>query len=1302
MIARFIKLILLTTVISLVLALFSAGILLSSESGSRWLIYSVIDKTGLPLTIERSEGRLLDDIRLFGIRYQDKSGQIIKLEQLEMSWKPVTLLRAHVAIDSLKMTGLSITTGKSGSDKKINELDLPALPVSLTIKRLHVEKVQLLIEDETHAINRIQGDLKITRNRLRINLEEAISGTDRVYGTATLARKERIELELELHWAGLFREKPAQAYVRVSGTQQELRFNYEFTGVLNANGNGKLYLSAQPIAFNGQSQITGELPEQVAAYASLASPLSLTINGTTEGFTASARTTLESTAGEPFDLDIESRGTLAAGPMQTLQVSTQWQTIPVTPNPLLTIKADTDITISEGLLTIKHVMTSPYAMQITGDVDFNDEVAVDLQMSWQEVQVPIKSGEPLTSGPGTLQVKGALIDLDISMQSQLLAQPVGAAEITITANWSPPLLTFHQMTVNTLEGEFNGKGKLSVNEVITGQFELAAQDINLAAINTELVSSLDARSMIQFSLHEQQVISGRLEVPSVSGEWRGYPLKGSASASLEEQVINIEDLQLTSGGNSINLQLSLNDTLKGTATVSLNDMSVLAPGLSGMFNSRMVIAGTVRAPSLNSEIQGEDIQYQDLRIKRLGGTTNLDLAPGKHSLFDLTANRLQYADKQLDELILKGQGLTELHYLAITASGEDLQLSARLDGGLNDNREWQATLTQLDIDTPLSGPWTLTGSAPLNWDQTAERFNAGKTCLSNNDAVLCLQGSAAQREEYAVSMDINKLPLNLTQPWLPETLSLEGTVTGNVNLSRTGKHWQSRASLSGSNTIISIGHENDREVLSVPEASIMSEVTEDKSTWNIRLASPGNFNVNMDGIIQAEEERLITSHLDLNLLRIDWLDAIDPALTGSKGQFKAEARLAGSLERPRVEGEYRLLNGQLVIQPLGLRLDQISGVLRPGKEQETIQVDAMLGSNGKMLELKGTASLLPEKGYPYDFKLKGEDFPLVRTAEVTLDASPDLSFYGSSDLHYIRGSVLIPKLKMLIVTLPKDTVTVSPDTRIIQQDGSGAMTNESEVRVEFIREHMDIEILFTLGESVQIQGFGLDTRVAGEVNVVKPVGIYLPRAEGLLTLSEGSYRAYGQNLIIEDGQVQFAGPIDNPGINVRAYRPKLEVKPGVWVKGNIRQPRVTLYSEPSLPDADILSYLITGRPIARVSSNEDANLLSKAALALGTRESVLLASQIQNMFGLDELTVDTGETLESSSIIAGKQISPQLNLRSAYNPFDQLWTFFLTYQLTKHWSIQTESGDTQGGDIIYSVESNRITDLIKKIWSPEQ
>ena len=96
-----------------------------------------------------------------------------------MSWKPVTLLRAHVAIDSLKMTGLSITTGKSGSDKKINELDLPALPVSLTIKRLHVEKVQLLIENETHAINRIQGDLKITRNRLRINLEEAISGTDR-------------------------------------------------------------------------------------------------------------------------------------------------------------------------------------------------------------------------------------------------------------------------------------------------------------------------------------------------------------------------------------------------------------------------------------------------------------------------------------------------------------------------------------------------------------------------------------------------------------------------------------------------------------------------------------------------------------------------------------------------------------------------------------------------------------------------------------------------------------------------------------------------------------------------------------------------------------------------------------------------------------------------------------------------------------------------------------------------------------------------------------------------------------------
>jgi translocation and assembly module TamB len=233
--------------------------------------------------------------------------------------------------------------------------------------------------------------------------------------------------------------------------------------------------------------------------------------------------------------------------------------------------------------------------------------------------------------------------------------------------------------------------------------------------------------------------------------------------------------------------------------------------------------------------------------------------------------------------------------------------------------------------------------------------------------------------------------------------------------------------------------------------------------------------------------------------------------------------------------------------------------------------------------------------------------------------------------------------------------------------------------------------------SVPFKGMGIDTRLTGDLKINKPVGLYQPRAEGQVSLTEGSYAAYGQNLEIENGLLLFAGPLDNPGINLRAYRPKLSVKAGVSISGDIRRPKLSLFSEPAQTEADTLSYLITGGPISGASGGE-ASLIAQAALSLGTNESSVLTSQIQNMFGLDDFSVGGGNTIASTSVSASKRLSPKLTFKSSFNPFDQLWAFFLNYKLTDNWSVQTESGLTQGADIIYSIESNTFHDLYEQFW----
>ena len=93
-----------------------------------------------------------------------------------------------------------------------------------------------------------------------------------------------------------------------------------------------------------------------------------------------------------------------------------------------------------------------------------------------------------------------------------------------------------------------------------------------------------------------------------------------------------------------------------------------------------------------------------------------------------------------------------------------------------------------------------------------------------------------------------------------------------------------------------------------------------------------------------------------------------------------------------------------------------------------------------------------------------------------------------------------------------------------------------------------------------------------------------------------------------------------------------------------------LFAEPSLPDAEVLSYLVTGHALANASSGE-AGVIARAALSLGAdRAAAMVSSQLSNLFALDEFGINPGKTARTSSIVAGKRLTPKLTVRSEFNP----------------------------------------------------
>jgi translocation and assembly module TamB len=222
---------------------------------------------------------------------------------------------------------------------------------------------------------------------------------------------------------------------------------------------------------------------------------------------------------------------------------------------------------------------------------------------------------------------------------------------------------------------------------------------------------------------------------------------------------------------------------------------------------------------------------------------------------------------------------------------------------------------------------------------------------------------------------------------------------------------------------------------------------------------------------------------------------------------------------------------------------------------------------------------------------------------------------------------------------------------------------------------MDADIEVKLGNSVKVQGYGLDGTVHGQLAVrVRPGETATGRGEIRV---DGKYQAYGQDLSIERGRLLFAGTrLDNPGLDIRAVRNirSEDVTVGLSIRGTAQRPILTVFSDPAMEQAEALSYLVTGRPLNALKSGE-SDTLNTAAQALGGVAGDRLAKSIGSRLGL-EAGVSSSEALGGSAFTAGKYLSPRLFLSYGVGLFTPGQVITLRYTLNRFLQFEAENATT--------------------------
>jgi translocation and assembly module TamB len=384
-----------------------------------------------------------------------------------------------------------------------------------------------------------------------------------------------------------------------------------------------------------------------------------------------------------------------------------------------------------------------------------------------------------------------------------------------------------------------------------------------------------------------------------------------------------------------------------------------------------------------------------------------------------------------------------------------------------------------------------------------------------------------------------------------------------------------------------------------------------------------------------------------------------------------DAKLAGTVGDAHMSGEAEVKDVTLRFPGAGITVQSIN-LTAKGDDTGDIVVQGTARSGGGDLEIEGHTPARPTGDRPGLITVRGRDFLAANSDEVRALITPDLMVTLSGDTIAIRGQVDVPHAKIQLVSMPETAVKPSYDVKVVDADGGD-------------RERPILaNVRVVLGEDVTFEGFHFNAELAGALTLLD-IPDWPTRASGTVVIEQGSYRSYGQDLTVTNGEVRFNGALDNPGLSIRAERVVNDsVTVGIAMGGTLKEPDVRLYSSLAMSQTQTLSYIVTGGPVG--GSGASGNLVNKALSALGIGGSTQVINALGRDIGLSSARIETEGDLQDASLVVGKFLSPRVYISYGVGLFDPVSTLRLRYILSSKLTLLAEAGRETSADAVVRVK----------------
>ena len=668
-----------------------------------------------------------------------------------------------------------------------------------------------------------------------------------------------------------------------------------------------------------------------------------------------------------------------------------------------------------------------------------------------------------------------------------------------------------------------------------------------------------------------------------------------------------------------------------------------------------------------------------------------------------------------------------------------LQTTWRASRGDVSSPSWQGRIDQLELSTPntqspSAAPWRLNLQPTLSWqvrlDPMALTWGPSNWLLQGPgpgrprlqvEAGALTAPRAGQPVQTQGALSWSDLPAAWAQAWLGTDILNEITLQGqaqwrmdqDLNLSVTAE--RSRGDLriqtdSASGQSTAAGLRQAKVFLRVQNEQLQAELNWDSAQMGQAQAKLQSQLTRSQEGWQWAEQAPLSGSVQASLPQIGAWSVLAPPGWRVQGTLDASLSLSGTRSQPQWQG--RLQADQLAAKSAVQGIEFSQGQMQARLQGQSLVLESLslrgAGAQGGELQARGQvqfntntntnnttparAQTNPLRWADLALQIEAKNLRVSNRADRRLSVSGDVTARMAQGQLQLRGGLKADQALFILPEgstprLGEDVVVFRPGMGELNLSALNAPADPNAPSNSWLGVP-DVRVMLDLGQDFQLQGQGLSTRLAGQVELLSNASTRgLPRLNGLVRTEGGRYKAYGQQLNIDTGVLRFNGPYDNPSLDIIALRPNLPQKVGVQITGTALLPRIRLYADPDLPDADKLAWLVLGRSAA--NGGAESAVLQQAAVALLSGNGKTLTGELANSLGLDEISLASGSrsdaTATGAAVTLGKRLSKDFYLAYETSLSGAFGSLYIFYDLSRRLTLRAQAGEQSALDLIFTV-----------------